>query len=326
MSPLAAEDLAAPVRKEMEATEKELVRLLDAESESLRPLSDHLARYGGKRIRPALVHLSAYLISKPNAEHVIIAAMVEAIHMASLLHDDVLDGADTRRKSMTLNALHGNQVPILLGDFVYSKAFARSLDLENSEAGRVLAEASQALCRGEIEQSLFKERRIFDEDAYFMVIDLKTASLFEASLYLGARYAGGNAEQVAALSDYGRKLGMAFQIIDDCLDVVGDERVVGKSLGTDLETGKLTLPVIRLARSLPPERVERLREVLFGEVNGSRRECLTMEFDLDEAVASARYEAKALALEARELIQQFPDVPARHSLGGLCEFVIARSH
>lgn len=325
MSLVRSADVLASIQEPMAATERALADLLASDSEALAGLSAHLERYGGKRLRPALVHLSASLLGEPNEQHVLIGAVIEALHMASLLHDDVLDEADTRRGASTLNALHGNQVPVLLGDYVYARAFAATLTLPTLDAARVLAAASQSVCAGEIEQSHFRASASFDEEKYFEVIRGKTAALFEAAGELGVLYAGGSASESRRMARFGMRLGMAFQIIDDCLDIVGDEDVVGKSLGTDLETGKITLPILKLAASVADDRRARLRELLFGEVSGSRREALLAEFDLTEAVATSQAVADDFVRECQALLDDFPDTAARKSLHGICDFVLARS-
>ena len=326
MSLVQAADLFAPVADGMAATERWLVEMFHDEPQSVRDLLAHVNRYGGKRLRPALVHLCGRATGRTTDEHALLGAVVESLHLASLLHDDVLDAADTRRQMATLNALHGNEVPILLGDLVYARAFALSLTLSTPHASRELAETSQAIVRGEIDQSFFRFSGDLDEARYLRVIRDKTAALYATSCSLGARYAGGSEAQVRALRAFGLDLGTAFQIIDDCLDVVGDESVVGKSLGTDLETGKITLPIIRLARRLAPTDHVRLDELLRGDVSGSRRDALRAAFDLDGAVAECHAEANAYVARCVQAAGQLPDGPERHSLLTLCEFVLGRSH
>lgn len=326
MSLLAANDLYAPVAEELAATERWLSEMFADEPESVRALLGHVNRYGGKRLRPALVHLCGGVAGQRTDEHPLIGAIVESLHLASLLHDDVLDVADTRRQVATLNALHGNEVPILLGDLVYARAFSLSLTLSLPHASRELAATSQAIVRGEIEQSFFCFSAELDEARYLRIIRDKTAALYAASCSLGARYAGGGEAQVRALRAFGLDLGVAFQIIDDCLDLVGDEQVVGKSLGTDLETGKITLPVIRLARRLAGADRARLDSLLRGEVQGRRRDALRAAFDLDEAVAECQAEANRHLSRCVQAAGQLPDGPERRSLQSLCDFVLNRSH
>lgn len=326
MTPVQAADLFAPVAEGLAATERWLADMHRDEPPAVRELLAHVGRFGGKRLRPALVHLCAGAAGRPTGEHPLLGAVVESLHLASLLHDDVLDRAETRRQVATLNALHGNEVPILLGDLIYARAFALSLTLSTPHAARELAATSQELVRGEIEQSFFRFSDELDEERYLRIIRGKTASLYAASCGLGARYAGAPEATVASLEGFGLDLGMAFQIIDDCLDVVGDERVVGKSLGTDLETGKVTLPVIRLARRLGDGDRARLDRLLRGEVAGSRREALRAAFDLDSVVAECQLAANAFVERCAAAAAGLPDRPERRSLLALCEFVLTRSH
>ncbi len=326
MSLTQAADLFAPVAAGMAATERWLADMHREEPDSVRALLDHVGRFGGKRLRPALVHLCAGAVGRPTGEHALLGAIVESLHLASLLHDDVLDRADTRRQMATLNALHGNEVPILLGDLIYARAFALSLTLSTPVAARELARTSQAIVRGEIDQSFFRFSDELDEARYLRVIRGKTAALYAASCSLGARYAGGSEPEARALDAFGEGLGLAFQVIDDCLDLVGDERIVGKSLGTDLETGKVTLPIIRLARRLAePDRV-RLDRLLRGDLAGSRREALRNAFDLDPVVAECQAVANEHVERCLAGARSLREGPERASLLALCEFVLTRSH
>jgi octaprenyl-diphosphate synthase len=272
------------------------------------------------------VHLSGRTVGPTTDEHPKIAAIIEILHMASLMHDDVLDEADTRRKASTLNALYGNQLPILMGDLIYSRAFTMSLYMTTLDAARSLAYASEAICLGEIEQSFLRYSRDYDESRYFRVIELKTAALFGAACQLGTLYAGGSEEQVATMKSFGETLGMGFQIIDDCLDVVGDESVVGKSLGTDLETGKVTLPIIRLAQTLDEAGQEELRQLLYGPVDGRRRDLLAEKYDLTPILEGCQGEATAFLQSCVDLLGKMPDNHPRQCLTDICTFVINRTY
>lgn len=322
----ATADLYAPIAPGLAASEKVLGQLMRDVSESVTDLFKTVNLYGGKRLRPALVHLCAGLVGKPTHEHAALGAIVEALHLSSLLHDDVLDGADTRRRHPTLNALHGNEIPILLGDLLYARAFSLSLTLSSPHASNELAEASVAICRGEIEQSFLRFRPDLDDAAYFRVIGDKTAALYGASCSLGAIYSGSDEATVNATRRFGVSLGMAFQIIDDCLDVVGDEGLVGKSLGTDLETGKMTLPTLRLARRLQGEDKRRFLKLLQQPVEGSRRQALRAAFDLDAIVAECQGEANTHIDACQSVLEGFDDGPERQSLMRLCSFVLSRAY
>jgi len=321
-------DLMEPVREGMAETERILrEELFVDDAQSVSDMMAHIGQFAGKRIRPALVHLCGGLVGGRNYELAIIGAMLEALHMATLLHDDVLDGAKLRRQVPTLNARFGNHVPILLGDLIYARTFDLSLRLPTLDAAFEISRMTQAVCRGEIEQSFFHfDGAVPDEQRYFKVIEGKTGAMFKSACELGVKYGGGTASQARAMAHFGMSVGVAFQIIDDCLDVVGDEQVAGKSLGTDLETGKVTLPVIRLAARLSPERREALRALLCGEREGSRRELLRTQFDLDEAVAVCQEEANQHLRACLSALDGFPPGAERQSLQEMCTFILERAH
>lgn len=329
--------IVAPIVKGMAETERILSEVLFVDdTESVARLMSHVSRFSGKRLRPALVHLCGQLAGaqgleqaaaeKTTTELATIGAIMEALHMATLLHDDVLDEASVRRQVPTLNDMMGNQVPVLLGDLLYARAFDLSLSLPTIRAAREISAMTQELCRGEIEQSVFRFDGQPDEERYFRVIRGKTASMFRTSCLLGTVYGGGDAQQAAALADYGTGLGLAFQIIDDCLDVVGDEEIAGKSLGTDLETGKVTLPIIRLAGHLDAEGLARLDHLLNGSDVGDRRLALRESFDLDNAVAECHDEADRQLHRCLAILDDFVPGQPRQALTELCTFVLERSH
>ncbi|MCB9899344.1 MAG: polyprenyl synthetase family protein [Planctomycetes bacterium] len=317
-----------PIQAGMAATDRILrEQLFVDQSDAVVKLMEHIGQYSGKRLRPALVHLSGGLVGTRDSEELAsIGAMLEALHMATLLHDDVLDGADVRRKVPTLNALYGNEVPILLGDIIYARTFDHSLKLPTLVAANEISRMTQDVCRGEIDQSFFKFEGRPDEDRYLRVIRGKTGAMFRTACYLGVHYGGGTETEAETMATFGLDAGAAFQIIDDCLDVVGDERVAGKSLGTDLETGKVTLPIIRLARDLDERGLERLRHLLVDPVDGSRRDLLRSEFDLDAAVRECHEQADRFLHRCLDLLEAFEPGPERQSLADMCTFVLERSY
>lgn len=323
---LLAGDVMGSVRAGMEETDRILrEEILTDETESVLSIMRHVSQFSGKRLRPALVHLCGGLVGGRNHELAMIGAMLEALHMATLLHDDVLDQARMRRKVPTLNELHGNQVPVLLGDMIYARTFDLSLRLPTLVAAREMSRMTQDLCRGEIDQSFFRFDGHPDEERYYRVIKGKTAAMFKSACELGVHYGGGSEAQARSMAGFGIDLGTAFQIIDDCLDVVGDERVAGKSLGTDLETGKVTLPVIRLARHLDEAGIAHLRQLLTGPVDGDRRALLRSEFPLDEAVRGCHEEADRFLHGCLATLSCFPASAERQGLLDLCTFVLERS-
>ncbi|MFH0944069.1 MAG: polyprenyl synthetase family protein [Planctomycetota bacterium] len=314
-----------PVADELGALEELIQGELRSRSPALQSLVRHISGYAGKRLRPALVFLSAKAVgSDVTADHMRLAAIIELIHTATLVHDDILDKADVRRRVQTVNALHGNQVPVLLGDFIYARAFAMSVEMPTPDASRVLARVTQIVCQGEIEQIF--DRFDFDlgEADYLKIIEAKTAELYAAACELGALYAGAEAGQVESLSRFGRKIGIAFQVIDDCLDLIGDEAVVGKSLGTDLEGGKLTLPLIQLGKTCNPEERERLKALVLREQVEDRRATLVEEFDVRPSLDYSFKRADDFIREAVAELDRFELTPAREALRNVAEFVLCR--
>jgi octaprenyl-diphosphate synthase len=227
-----------------------------------------------------------------------------------------------RRRIPTVNTMQGVEVAVLLGDYIYAKAFHMAVQLPDPTCARWLAETVRVICGGEITQILHRLDLQFTEDQYFQVIADKTASLYAAGCRLGGHYGGGTEARLRALEEYGLELGIAFQIVDDCLDLEGDERVVGKSLGTDLSNGKVTLPLLYL---LHRDRgaAERLRGVL-GLPAGEALRRLRAEFPLEHALAYAMDEAKRRVAKAQASLSALPAGPARAALSQAAGFVLSR--
>jgi octaprenyl-diphosphate synthase len=292
------------------------------------PLVDHVAGFRGKQLRPVLTFLSG--IAVRGASHggslgddvVTVAKVVELLHTATLVHDDVLDSASVRRRIPTVNQMAGVEVAVLLGDYIYAKAFHMAVQLPDPTAARWLAETVRTICQGEITQVLHRFDFAWTEARYFTVIAEKTASLYAAACRLGGHYAGGTEGRLRALEEYGLELGIAFQIVDDCLDLDGDERIVGKSLGTDLSKGKITLPMLYLMQRAPGE-AERLRSVLGRPENEALRR-LRAEFPLEHAVAYAMEEAQRRIKKAQASLSLLPTGPAREALHQLAGYVLLR--
>ncbi|PKM05992.1 MAG: octaprenyl-diphosphate synthase, partial [Gammaproteobacteria bacterium HGW-Gammaproteobacteria-5] len=207
-------------------------------------IGEHIIGAGGKRLRPMLVLLAAKALGYQGHEHVNLAAIIEFIHTATLLHDDVVDESDLRRGRKTANALWGNAASVLVGDFLYSRSFQMMVGLHRMAVMQVLADTTNAIAEGEVLQLLHVNNPDVDEAAYQRVIERKTAILFAAATRLGALLAGANTATQEAMADYGMHLGLAFQIADDVLDYTADAQALGKNLGDDLAEGKATLPVI----------------------------------------------------------------------------------
>jgi len=298
---------------------------LEEGSPAVRDLTEHVGRFQGKQLRGALVLLSGHATENTTDEHPAIAAIVELIHLATLVHDDVLDGAKVRRRVACVNQRWDNQTAVLLGDFLYARAFALSTDLSSRLASRVLSEATRRICVGEIEQAALRYDFDMPEETYERIAGAKTAVLYAAACELGARYPGGRDEAGALLGQFGHAIGLAFQIIDDCLDLVGEESVVGKSVGNDIEDGKLTLPVLRVYRSADEATRARMRDVYTGVGLEKRLSVLRSVVDLQPGIAYALARARTLVEEARGRVRTLPESRARDALAELGGFVLERN-
>lgn len=314
-------ELVAPESGDVERT---ISVALASESVPVQDLFAHVSQFAGKRLRPSLIILMAKALGRVNDDHIKLGAVIELIHTATLVHDDILDGASIRRRVSSVNALHGNHVPVLLGDMIYARAFSLSLSLSTTAAARSLALITQTICQGEIEQIFQRNNFQLGEEEYFSIIEAKTASLYKASCELSALYAGASYEVAATLGRYGDALGIAFQIVDDCLDIVGEETVVGKSLGTDTQRGKMTLPFIHMAATLPEKDRERLKEIFLSETIEDKNRVIGDAFDLRASVDYALDVAANYTRSALDDIECLADSDYKKALVGAAEFVLVR--
>ena len=287
----------------------------------------HVERYRGKMLRPTLVLICGQAVAggdEIRPAHRTLAAVVEMVHMASLVHDDILDEADSRRQGATLNALRGNEAAVMLGDYLISHAYHLCSSLDHQEAARLIASATNTVCEGELLQLANRYNWHLDEKTYFDIIDRKTGALCGVSCRMGALASEGTTEQREAMDRFGRKLGSAFQIIDDVLDLIGNERVVGKSLGKDLEKGKLTLPLIRhLANASEADRADLLK-LLQGR-DDDRAERVGRLLIASDAVGEARAYAERFVEQAKGELVLLPQSPARDVLASMAEMVLTRN-
>ncbi len=293
------------------------------------PLVSQVSRYiisaGGKRLRPALLLLVCGALGYRGEQRFNLAAVVEFIHTATLLHDDVVDESTLRRGRATANESFGNPASVLVGDFLYSRAFQMMLDAGDMRIMEILADATNTIAEGEVLQLMNMHDPSLDEAAYLRVIRSKTAKLFEASARLGAILAGSTPEQEQACADYGQALGTAFQVIDDALDYEGDVHEMGKNLGDDLREGKATLPLIAAMQRGTPAQRELIRHAI---ENGAVAE-------LDSIVAIVRETGalevthQAAAAEAQRAIDSIGQLPANSHTNGLLQLaaqLLGRRH
>lgn len=239
-------ELLSPIADDMSAVNAVIRERLNSEVVLIRTIGDYIIGAGGKRLRPALVLLMARSLGYNGDKHPLMAAVVEFIHTATLLHDDVVDDSDLRRGKSTANAVFGNPASVLVGDYLYSRAFEMMVEVNSMDIMRVMAQATTVISEGEVLQLLNVNDPDVTEDRYLQVVRYKTAKLFEAAAAAGAILAGANSEQQDAAGAYGRHLGTAFQLIDDLLDYSGNAQTLGKTVGDDLREGKPTLPLLRV--------------------------------------------------------------------------------
>ncbi len=312
----------APIAADLEQVERILSESLFSRNARVAEVVDHIRHYRGKRLRPVLL-LTAKACGAITPAHPILAAVVEMIHTATLVHDDVLDNATVRRHVPTINAGWGTQASILLGDHLFTRAFHLAASVD-ARACRLIGEATNKVCEGELRQGLERGNLELSETDYYEIIEGKTAELIACCCQLGAIYAGADEAVVAAMTNYGRCLGIAFQIADDVLDLVGEEETTGKSLGTDLEQQKLTLPLIHLLHHANGTGV-RVRQILSSPGN-HKREALMPILGASDAVEYARRKAIDFAAQARADLHCLPPSLARGILETLTERVIDRDH
>jgi octaprenyl-diphosphate synthase len=233
----------------MQAVDEVIRQSLHSEVVLINQVAEYIINSGGKRLRPALVLLSAGVFGEIIPQHHTLAAVVEFIHTATLLHDDVVDESSMRRGQATANTMFGNAASVLVGDFVYSRAFQMMVSVQNMRVMEILAEATNIIAEGEVLQLLNIHDANITDEAYLQVIHYKTAKLFEAATRLGAVINNTSAKDEAAMAEYGMRLGTAFQLIDDVLDLSGDSNDIGKNLGDDIAEGKPTLPLLYAMRN-----------------------------------------------------------------------------
>ena len=315
--------MLAPVADDLGRVDALIRARLDSDVALVRQVAQYIVAAGGKRLRPALLLLSSGAVGYRGEPRFQLAAVVEFIHTATLLHDDVVDESELRRGRSTANAAFGNAAAVLVGDFLYSRAFQMMVELDNMRVMQVLAEATNTIAGGEVLQLMGSHDPEVDEERYLEVIRRKTAKLFEAAARLGAVLAGSPPGIERGLADYGMHVGTAFQLIDDVLDYSGDEATIGKSLGDDLAEGKPTLPLIYAMRCGSPQQAAVVRGAIREggrEDFAAVHEAIRASGALDYAGAAARREAAAAA----SAIESLPRSAFKDCLLELASFSVTR--
>lgn len=311
------------VKSDMEAVNQLILTELNSDVGLVEEIGTYLIAAGGKRLRPIVALLSARACGHDSDRHVLLATVIELIHTATLLHDDVVDTSDLRRGRHTANNQYGNAATVLVGDFLYSRAFQLMVRIGNMAVMRVLADTTNTISEGEVQQLLNAGNAQLDEPAYTEVIRKKTAELFQAAAQTGALLGGADTAVVAALRNYGHHLGMAFQLVDDALDYGGDAGQLGKNIGDDLAEGKMTLPLIHALRTASAADATLIRAAIANRDGAALPDVLRIVGicgALDYTLTIARQQAdRALAALA-----PLPASPQQRALCELAEFAATR--
>ena len=319
------EAVRALMADDMAAVNQLIVDSFRSEVALINQLSAYLIGSGGKRLRPLMLLISSRVFDYQGKHHHTLAAVIEFIHTATLLHDDVVDASDMRRGQATANNLWGNEASVLVGDFLYSRAFQMMVKVENLDVMKILSDTTNTIAEGEVLQLLNCHEPDISEEEYLIVIRSKTAKLFEAAAQLGAVLSGQDSAMEQALACYGRHLGTAFQLVDDVLDYSADSEELGKNVGDDLAEGKPTLPLIYAMKHGTKQQAAIIREAI---KEGGREQIVAVTQIIEETqairytAAAARKEAE-FALQALEIL---PQNPYTRALSVLAEFSIQRSY
>ena len=317
-------DLLAPVASDMQAVDAVIRARLNSDVVLIRTIGDYIIGAGGKRMRPAMLLLVARALGYQGSHHQLMAAVVEFIHTATLLHDDVVDESSLRRGRSTANAVFGNAASVLVGDYLYSRAFEMMVEVDRMRIMQIMSEATTIIAEGEVLQLLNVHDPDVSEERYLQVVRFKTAKLFEAAALAGAVLADATPEQEEAAAAYGRHIGTAFQLVDDVLDYSGDAAALGKNVGDDLREGKPTLPLIRVLEVGSASQRALIRQAIeSGDADfAAVAQAIFDTNALDHARESAQREADL----ARQALDVLPISPSRQSLIEFCAFALSRDN
>ena len=321
--PSSPNSIASAIEADMQAVDAVIRHQLQSDVPLVNQIAEYIISAGGKRIRPVLVLLMANAYGIRGAHHHQLAAVIEFIHTATLLHDDVVDESALRRGRQTANALFGNAASVLVGDFVYSRAFQMMVGIDDMRVMRILANATNVIAEGEVLQLLNMHDPDVSEARYLQVIRSKTAKLFEAAAEIGALIAGASDAGIQRAAKYGRSIGTAFQLIDDVLDYSGDANIIGKNVGDDLREGKPTLPLIYLMEHGTPVQRDLVRSCIETGDEQHFQEILSL-ITSSGALDYTREQATAAAASAQAALELVPESQFRNSLVELCSFAVRR--
>ena len=311
---------------DMALVERQFKHDLDSEVLLIRKVGEYVLASGGKRMRPMLVLLSSRLAGYAGDQHIGVASVVEFIHTATLLHDDVVDSANLRRGEASANSVWGNEASVLVGDFLFSKSFSLMVRTGSLEILQALSDATTMMAEGEVLQLISTCDLDLSEERYMQVVRDKTAVLIAAACRCGAVLGGVSCEQQEALNSFGMDLGIAFQFMDDALDYVADEKEFGKQCGHDLEEGKMTLPLIEALRHCSDVERQMVADIVDKEVlSDEDLAAVTALIHQYDGIDYTRRRAQELVDRAKSYLNVFADSEARRSMEILADYVVSRS-
>lgn len=312
------------VKDDFTAVNQLIIDQLHSDVDLVENIGHYLVEAGGKRLRPLLVLLAANALGYQGKDHLSLAAIIEFIHTATLLHDDVVDVSSLRRGRPTANAQWGNAPSVLVGDFLYSRAFQMMVAIGSMDVMAILSDTTNVIAEGEVQQLVNAKDPNVSEENYFRVIDKKTAILFAAACEVGAVICNATPSQREALKTYGRKVGIAFQLVDDALDYTGDAATLGKNVGDDLAEGKPTLPLIHAMRTGTPEQAE----VIAQAIRQGDASQLPAILSIVQATGGMTYTLDCARQQVQDALNQLTQLPQNRftlALKQLAEFSLART-
>lgn len=313
------------IRWDLNQVEEKLKIFTHSPNEIVSEISSYLFKKAGKRIRPALLVLCSREFSYKGDEHILLAALIEAIHTASLIHDDIIDHSDTRRGRDTVHARWGPNISVLLGDFLYIKTLGLSLQSSHQEVAEIITEVSAQMIEGELNEYYMSGNLNLEEDEYLDIINKKTASLFSASCRIGAILGSASEEEEKLISEYGTSLGMSFQIIDDLLDYSGDKKTLGKPVLSDLSEGRITLPLIyTLSQASKAERSHLISMIKDRKFKAEEHKEILNMIESNGALEYTHQKAVDFRESSRKMLQQLPDTIYSKTLSLILDYIVTR--
>ena len=318
------EQIIAPVDSDMDKVNAFISNELRSDIVLINTISNYIISNGGKRLRPVTLLLAAGACGNTTAHHIPLAAIIEFIHTATLLHDDVVDASELRRGQVTANDVWGNQASVLVGDFLYSRAFQQMVKINEMRVMDILADTTNMIAEGEVLQLMNSHNAGITENDYYETIKRKTAILFQAACQLGAVISNVSEETEQALADYGLNMGIAFQLIDDVLDYSGDAGKTGKNIGDDLNEGKTTLPLIRAMKKLPQAQKQIIIDVIENDTRPTQVNRVIEIVNATDAMDYSKQHALNYTQKATQALSGLTDSKFKKSMLGLSEFFISR--